>query len=156
MDYFAVAVGTPNICVGRRGTTLLCHDALPNQSSPVDPPGRCRGSTAQLRGTWWRVSRCCRCRHRPGPRGFGQLPVERPRTVEASLTSAMEMPVDQTPPPDDRDDQTQARHVATRAELLPEERAVGSDDAQAQAKVMLEESEERTDHPDPDPDASSQ
>ena len=82
--------------------------------------------------------------------------MERPRTVEASLTSAMEMPADQTPPPDDRDDQTQARHVATRAELLPEERAVGSDDPQAQAKVMLEESEERTDHPDPDPDASSQ
>jgi hypothetical protein len=68
----------------------------------------------------------------------------------------MEMPADQTPPPDDRGDQTQARHVATRAELLPEERAVGSDDPQAQAKVILEESEERTDHPDPDPDASSQ
>jgi hypothetical protein len=68
----------------------------------------------------------------------------------------METPVDETPPPDDRDDQTQARHVATRAELLPEERAVGSDDPQA--KVILEESEERTDHPDPDPDpdASSQ
>jgi hypothetical protein len=59
------------------------------------------------------------------------------------------MSVDETPPPDDRDDQTQARHVATRAELLPEEKAVGSDNPQAQAKAILEESEERTEHPDP-------
>jgi hypothetical protein len=64
------------------------------------------------------------------------------------------MPVDETPPPDDQDDQTQARHVATRAALLPEERAVGSDDPQAQAKAILKESEERTEHPDAD--ASSQ
>ena len=60
------------------------------------------------------------------------------------------MPVDETPPPDGHDDETQARHVAKRAELLPEERAVGSDDPQAQAKAILEESEERTEHPDPD------
>ena len=64
------------------------------------------------------------------------------------------MAVDETPPPEDRDDETQARHVASRAELLPEEKAVGSDDPQAQAKAILEESEERTEHPDPD--ASSQ
>ena len=59
---------------------------------------------------------------------------------------------DATPPPDD--DEIQARHVATRAALLPEELAVGSDDPQAQAKVILEESQERTEHPDAD--ASSQ
>lgn len=64
------------------------------------------------------------------------------------------MSVDETPPSDDRDDETQARHVATRAELLPEEKAVGSDNPQAQAQAILEESEERTEHPDRD--ASSQ
>jgi hypothetical protein len=46
----------------------------------------------------------------------------------------------QTPIPDDR--------VATRAELLPEELAVGSDDPQAQAEAILIESEERTEDPD--------
>lgn len=60
------------------------------------------------------------------------------------------MPVDPTPPPDHDDDETQARHVASRAELLPEELAVGSDDPQAQAEAILLESEERTEHPDPD------
>jgi len=60
------------------------------------------------------------------------------------------MPVDPTPPPGDDDDETQARHVASRAELLPEELAVGSDDPQAQAEAILLESEERTEHPDPD------
>ena len=53
------------------------------------------------------------------------------------------------PAPGGDDDGTQARHVASRAELLPEERAAGSDDPQAQAKVILEESEERTKHPEP-------
>lgn len=37
-----------------------------------------------------------------------------------------------------------------RAHLLPEERAVGSDDPQGQAEAILAESEERTEHPDPD------
>lgn len=37
-----------------------------------------------------------------------------------------------------------------RARLLPEERVVGSDDPQAQAEAILAESEERTEHPDPD------
>ena len=46
------------------------------------------------------------------------------------------------------------RQVSERAELLPEEQAVGSDDAQTQAQIILEESRERTE--DPDPDASSQ
>jgi hypothetical protein len=48
------------------------------------------------------------------------------------------------------DDETQARHVASRANLLPEEEAVGSDNPQEQAKLILEESQERTEHPDPD------
>ena len=80
--------------------------------------------------------------------------LERPRTVGASPAYARDIPVDETSTPDDHDDETQARHVASRAELLPEERAAGSDDPQEQAKVIPEESEERTEHPDPD--ASSQ
>ena len=58
------------------------------------------------------------------------------------------MPADEIPPPDDHDDDTPPRHVARRAELLPEELAVGSDDPQAQA--ILEEGEERTEHPERD------
>jgi len=54
---------------------------------------------------------------------------------------------DAMPAPGGDDDGTQARHVASRAELPPEERAAGSDDPQA--KVILEESEERTEHPEP-------
>ena len=38
-----------------------------------------------------------------------------------------------------RDDE----RVSSRAELLPEEQAVGSDDPDAQAEAILEESEER-------------
>jgi hypothetical protein len=38
--------------------------------------------------------------------------------------------------------------VASRAELLPEEVAVGSDDPRAQARSVLEESEERIEHPE--------
>jgi hypothetical protein len=60
------------------------------------------------------------------------------------------MPADEIPPPDDHDDETQERHVARRAELLPEELAVGSDDPLAQAQVILEEAEERTEHPERD------
>ena len=48
----------------------------------------------------------------------------------------------------------QPDQVERRAQLLPEERSVGSDDALEQAEVILEESRERTE--DPDPDASSQ
>ena len=54
---------------------------------------------------------------------------------------------DAMPAPGGDDDETQARHVASRAELLPEQRATGSDDPQA--RVILEESEERTEHPEP-------
>ena len=56
---------------------------------------------------------------------------------------------DAMPPPGGDDDGTAARHVASRAELLPEERAAGSDDPQAQARGILEESEERTEQPEP-------
>ena len=38
--------------------------------------------------------------------------------------------------------------VETRAELLPEEEAAGSDDPHSQAEEILEESQERTDDPD--------
>ncbi len=38
--------------------------------------------------------------------------------------------------------------VEHRAELLPEELAVGSDDAEAQARAILEESDERTENPE--------
>ena len=50
-------------------------------------------------------------------------------------------------PPDDA--------VAERAELLPEELTVGSDDPRAQAEEILEESIERTEHPDPDESTQS-
>lgn len=46
-------------------------------------------------------------------------------------------------------------HVAERASLLPEERAAGSDDPRAQAEAILAESEERTEHPDPDASTQS-
>jgi hypothetical protein len=69
------------------------------------------------------------------------------------------MPRDQRPgpdasSPDDRDARADERHVGIRAELLPEERAVGSEDPHAQAEAILAESAERTENPDPD--ASSQ
>jgi hypothetical protein len=38
--------------------------------------------------------------------------------------------------------------VASRAELLPEEVAVGSDDPRTQARSILEDSDERTEHPE--------
>ena len=39
-------------------------------------------------------------------------------------------------------------HIKSRAELLPEEVAAGSDDPQEQAEVILEESQDRTDDPE--------
>jgi hypothetical protein len=42
-------------------------------------------------------------------------------------------------------------NIETRARLLPEEQAAGgSDDPEAQAEAILAESEERTEHVDPD------
>lgn len=38
--------------------------------------------------------------------------------------------------------------IAQRAELLPEEQVAGSDDAEAQAEAILEESDERTERPE--------
>ena len=38
--------------------------------------------------------------------------------------------------------------IETRAELLPEEQAAGSEDAEAQARAILEESDERTEDPE--------
>ncbi|WP_187345504.1 hypothetical protein [Ornithinimicrobium sp. CNJ-824] len=46
-----------------------------------------------------------------------------------------------TQTPDERD-------VETRAELLPEEQAAGSESPQAQAEAILEESIERTEDPE--------
>jgi len=37
--------------------------------------------------------------------------------------------------------------IQERAELLPEESTAGSDDPEAQAQAILEESDDRTDHP---------
>ena len=64
------------------------------------------------------------------------------------------MPADPAPTPDASDAEAEERHVESRAELLPEERAAGSDDPEAQAEAILAESLERTEHPDAD--ASSQ
>lgn len=44
--------------------------------------------------------------------------------------------------------QVPEQNIVTRAELLPEELAVGSDDPQAQAAAILLESENRIEDPD--------
>ncbi len=54
-----------------------------------------------------------------------------------------------TQTPDERD-------VETRAELLPEERAAGSESPRVQAEAILEESRERTDDPEGTRHSSSQ
>jgi hypothetical protein len=54
---------------------------------------------------------------------------------------------------DDRD--VEERRVHQRARLLPEEEIAGTDDAYAQADAILTESNERTEHPDPDADSRS-
>lgn len=48
------------------------------------------------------------------------------------------------------------RMVGKRAGLLPEEQAVGSEDPEAQARAILEDSEERTLHPEETRRESSQ
>ncbi len=50
----------------------------------------------------------------------------------------------------DEDERDEAR-VEGRSDLLPEEAAAGSDDPEAQARAILEESDERTDHPEDPP-----
>jgi len=46
--------------------------------------------------------------------------------------------------PDTTDHDADDERAASRAELLPEEQAVGSDDPEGQAAAILEESDERT------------
>jgi hypothetical protein len=46
--------------------------------------------------------------------------------------------------------------VHSRAELLPEEEAVGSDDAEEQARIVLEDSDRRTEDPEGTKRESSQ
>ena len=50
----------------------------------------------------------------------------------------------------------QDRHVESRAELLPEEQAAGSENPEAQAEEILEDSERRTLDPSGTRNASSQ
>jgi hypothetical protein len=49
--------------------------------------------------------------------------------------------------PDDAEGAAEAERIHRRAELLPEEQAAGSDDPEAQAAEILEESDERTEDP---------
>lgn len=66
---------------------------------------------------------------------------------------------DPTPGPDasprpESDSHAQVRAaelIAQRAELLPEEQTVGSDDPELQARVILEDSERRTEDPEAAP-----
>jgi hypothetical protein len=46
------------------------------------------------------------------------------------------------------DESREQDRIHSRAELLPEERKAGSDDPEEQAKAILEESDERTEHPE--------
>jgi hypothetical protein len=46
------------------------------------------------------------------------------------------------------EEQAAEAHVETRAELLPEEEAVGSEAPVDQARAILEESDERTEDPE--------
>ena len=51
----------------------------------------------------------------------------------------------------DEERRRDAERVQSRAQLLPEEAAVGSDDPQRQAEVLLEDSELRTEVPNAAP-----
>jgi hypothetical protein len=46
--------------------------------------------------------------------------------------------------------------IESRAQLTPEEAAAGSDDAHRQAEIILEDSDERTAHPEATKRASTQ
>ncbi|GAA4819358.1 hypothetical protein ACFQ0K_10735 [Nocardioides caeni] len=63
-----------------------------------------------------------------------------------SETPAEDRPADTSTEPgyDERD----AERVAERSELLPEEQEVGSADPEAQAEAILEESDDRVEHPE--------
>lgn len=59
-------------------------------------------------------------------------------------------------PRDEHPDEAEEHRVDRRAELLPEERAAGSEDAHEQAAAILEESDERTQRPERTRDESTQ
>jgi hypothetical protein len=59
-------------------------------------------------------------------------------------------------PDDERDEARDEERVDTRSELLPEERAAGSDDPHDQAEAILAESDERTAHPEETREESTQ
>jgi hypothetical protein len=63
---------------------------------------------------------------------------------------------DQHGQPDASTGSADADRIARRAELLPEEASAGSDDPQHQAEEILQESDERTDHPEETGRASTQ
>jgi hypothetical protein len=52
--------------------------------------------------------------------------------------------------------ESEDRRIAERAQLLPEEQAAGSDDPEAQAAVVLADSDERTAHPERGAEESTQ
>jgi hypothetical protein len=56
----------------------------------------------------------------------------------------------------DKVDKVDRERVDERARLLPEERRAGSDDAELQAQVVLEDSDERTAHPEAGAETSTQ
>ena len=56
--------------------------------------------------------------------------------------------MDATDPTPESDSHPDSDAVASRAELLPEEKEAGSDDPQAQAEAILADSEERTEDPE--------
>ena len=53
-------------------------------------------------------------------------------------------------------DMPDPNRVESRAELLPEEERVGSEDSQMQAQAILEDSDERTEHPEEGAETSTQ
>jgi hypothetical protein len=87
-----------------------------------------------------------RLRGRTNERGMRQT-LERIRTIAETTTT----PVNADPAGGVSDDR-----IAGRAGLLPEERAAGSDDPEAQAAAILQESDERTAHPEQTGAASTQ
>lgn len=53
------------------------------------------------------------------------------------------------------DQDADARHLAERSELLPEERAAGADSPGVLAAAVLDDSLDRTEHPDADASTQS-
>jgi hypothetical protein len=61
-----------------------------------------------------------------------------------------------TDPSEQRPDPSDEAHIESRANLLPEELEAGSADPDEQAAAILEESLDRTDHPERTGEESSQ